>query len=178
MRIISGIHKGRRIHIPGNLPVRPTTDVAKEALFNILSNFVSYENTHLLDLFAGTGCISYEFASRGCKQITSVDINNKCCGFIRATASNLGFGNIKVVKADFNHFIKINKLTYNIIFADPPFDLAWTEEIPALILKKSMLEKGGLLIVEHPESISFKEYDQFTDHRRYGMVNFSFFEKE
>jgi len=175
VRIISGIHKGRRIQIPVKLPVRPTTDLAKESLFNILTFQISFEEIRVLDLFSGTGCISYEFASRGCKNITAVDMNYKCCRFISETSASLNMSGIEVIKADVNHFMKINRASWDVIFADPPYKLSWIQEIPDLVFDQALLNSGGILIVEHPGTIDFQEHEKFSEQRKYGMVNFSIF---
>ena len=176
MRIISGSLKGRKINPPKNLPVRPTTDLAKEALFNILSNMLSFEKLKVLDLFAGTGSISFEFASRSCPDITSVELNFKCYKFIQESCIQFGLSSIKAIRADVKQFITKQKNKYDLIFADPPYNLNWTTEIPELVFSRALLEKNGLLILEHPAALDFKEHPNFEDHRIYGQVNFSFFQ--
>ncbi len=175
MRIISGIYRGRTIMPPKNLPVRPTTDMAREGLFNILTGHFDFEEISVLDLFAGTGSISLEFASRGCPHITSVDVNDRCAVFIRATAVRLGITGIRVVRANVFTFLKTEKITYDLIFADPPYDLPALATLPDTVLGTGILNTGGWLIVEHPRQIDFAEENGFFDHRRYGQVNFSFF---
>ncbi|HET6990186.1 MAG TPA: 16S rRNA (guanine(966)-N(2))-methyltransferase RsmD [Bacteroidia bacterium] len=176
IRIISGSRKGRKIQAPSNLPVRPTTDFAKEGLFNVLVNKIDFEEVKFLDLFAGTGNISYEMASRGCTNITCVDNDSRCLKFISETANKLEFQKIKTVRSDAYAFIKSAKSKWDLIFVDPPYeDVENTGTIPKLIFEKEMLEPGGLLIIEHPERIHFTDRSHLLDTRKYGKVNFSFF---
>lgn len=175
MRIIGGSHKGKILKVPVGLPVRPTTDYAKEALFNILNNKVDIEDLTVLDLFAGTGNITLEFASRGAADITSVDIDQKCIAFIKKMSLELGFKNIKVIKDDCFRFIKENNGMYDLIFCDAPYDNEKLKELAQLISENKLLKEDGLLIIEHPERINFKSDLEVVDHRNYGKVNFSFF---
>ncbi len=177
MRIISGTQKGRRIHPPKNLPVRPTTDRAKEALFNILMHQYAFEVTAVLDLFAGTGSISYEFASRGAKEIVAVDKNIACTKFISQTAKELALP-ILVVRATVLSFLEQITTSYSFIFADPPYAFS-KEEYRVLanaIFTKNALQKDGLLIIEHSEQIELSDLNRFTEARSYGGCVFSFFE--
>ncbi|MCE3227781.1 MAG: methyltransferase protein [Bacteroidetes bacterium] len=176
MRIINGSHKGRVIKVPKGLPVRPTTDFAKEGLFNILTNKIDFDSVKFLDLFSGTGHISLEFASRGCKHITSIDKNFQCAGFLRSTSKELGF-DINAVKGDVFDYLKKSKTKYDLIFADPPYDLPNIEEIHSLVFEKDILNENGLLIIEHGPKTDLSSKDHFSQHRKYGNVNFSFFEK-
>lgn len=175
MRIISGTHRGRSIMAPATLPVRPTTDLAKESLFNILNNLYDFEGLIVLDLFAGIGSISYEFASRGGGQIYSVEMNPRCADFIRKMAEQLHFENIRVVRNNVFNFLKIASMQFDIIFADPPYDLKGIEGIPDLIFEHNLVAPDGLLIVEHPREYDFSGHPNFRQHRNYGKVNFSFF---
>lgn len=175
MRIVSGTHKGRQIHPPTNLPVRPTTDFAKESLFNILNNRIDFESTAVLDLFAGTGSISLEFASRGCPSVTSVDLNFKCVEFIKKASDEMKFTTIRAVKANVFGFLGFCKVKYDLIFADPPYDLPNISTIPDLVFEKELLNIEGILIIEHSREIDFSKHPKFTEHRNYGKVNFSFF---
>ncbi len=177
MRIIGGTHKGRTIVPPKGLPVRPTTDFAKEALFNILSNQINFDNLNMLDLFSGTGHISLEFASRGCSEIISVDKNFKCVGFLKATAKDLGF-NINIIKGDVFDFLKNCDSTFDLIFADPPYDLPEIPIIHQLVWEKKILKQNGLLIIEHGAKTNLAELQNFIQTRKYGNVNFSFFKLE
>ena len=178
MRIISGTHRGRSFYPPQNLPVRPTTDFGKEALFNILNNRIDYETVKALDLFAGTGSISYELASRGCKEITAVDANFNCCAFIKKTVEEFKFTGLHVIKHDVFKFLKSATGKYDLIFADPPYELKETAEIPGLVFAGGMLNPGGILIVEHPKELSFKDNEYFIEQRNYSKVNFSLFENK
>ncbi|MCD4789405.1 MAG: RsmD family RNA methyltransferase [Bacteroidales bacterium] len=178
MRIISGKNKGRKIIAPGNLPVRPTTDMAKESLFNILNNHVNYEDLNVLDLFAGTGNISYEFVSRGSKSITAVDNNPECTGFINQTAKKLNYDNLYVIRSDYRIFLKHTHNKWDLVFADPPYNMEDIEEIIFLVFEKDILNKNGWLIIEHSRNIDFSDYRGYFDHRVYGKVNFSFFRKK
>ena len=175
MRIISGTHKSRIISAPKNLPVRPTTDFAKESLFNILNNNFDFTTLKILDLFAGTGNITYEFASRGCLATTSVDSNHHCCSFIKKTADELNFKNITVLKSDVFSFLNNNNSKYNLIFADPPYEMEGIEKIPALVFEKKILFPNGWLIIEHSAKTKFTEQQQLLQQRNYGKVNFSIF---
>ncbi len=175
MRIISGSHKSRKIIAPKNLPVRPTTDLAKESLFNILINNFDFEELVVLDLFAGTGNISYEFASRNCREVTAVENNFKCTGFIKQTVQKLNFDNINIVRANVFNFLKLTNKTYDIIFADPPYDFEGIEKIPELIFSRQLLNKEGWLIIEHSKRTKLEHLPHFSQQRKYGKVNFSVF---
>jgi len=178
LRIISGTHKSRRLNPPKNLPVRPTTDLAKESLFNVLHNLVDFSELNILDLFAGTGSLSFEFASRGCISVISMDQNFKCVDYIRKTANDLGFKNIKTIKADVFKSLKSNNYSFDLIFADPPYDLNWIDQIPDMIFTKGWLNKNAWLIVEHPGDVDFTRHEFFIQKRVYGRVNFSFFKND
>lgn len=177
IRIISGTHKGRRILAPKQLPIRPTTDYAKESLFNILGNNFDFTEIRALDLFSGTGAISYELASRGCKDITAVDNHVLCWKFIQQMKDELGFGDvIRVVKANAFSFLKgPSGNGYDLIFADPPFEMKNTGDIPALVFAQSWLKPGGRLVLEHPAKPELPRSEQFLEKRTYGNVNFSIF---
>jgi 16S rRNA (guanine(966)-N(2))-methyltransferase RsmD len=174
MRIISGRYRGKTIHPPKVMNVRPTTDLAKESLFNILINTIDLSAVSVLDLFAGTGSISYEFASRGCTDITAVDIETRNCTFIRKTSGELQFG-IKVYHGNAFAFLKHFRRKFGIIFADPPYQMKETCSIPGLVFDTKILEPGGVLIIEHSPATCFSEHPHFSEHREYGKVNFSFF---
>ncbi len=177
MRIVSGKYRGRRLQPPVNLPVRPTTDFAKEGLFNVLNNMVDYESLKVLDLFAGTGSIAFEFLSRGVIEVTAVDSNNRCVEFIKKTAVEFGETNLKVVKSNCFVFIKRMVSSYDLVFADPPYDLEGIEAIPDLVFDSGLLADGGLLIMEHSSAYKFEKHPCYNQHRQYGSVNFSFFQK-
>jgi 16S rRNA (guanine966-N2)-methyltransferase len=177
MRIISGIHKGRRITAPKNLPVRPTTDMSKEALFNILNNHFNFHGLKVLDLFSGTGNISYEFASRGSGPITSVDGDMGCVNFIKKTATELDL-DITALKSDVFSYIEKSKSTFDIIFADPPYDLEQKdfEKIIQLIFEHELLDEEGMLIVEHSKHTKLNHLINFSFAKQYGGSVFSFYE--
>jgi len=180
MRIISGTLKGKRITAPTNLPVRPTTDFAKEALFNILNNEWYFDEVTVLDLFSGIGSISLEFASRGAKKVTSVDNFYGCVKFLDETAKALNLDEtILTVKNDVLKYLdKTPVKKFDIIFADPPYDLEVDKYQKILddIFKNQWLEEGGNFVLEHPDSISFDEHPNFVQHKKYGNVHFTFFE--
>ena len=178
MRIIGGKNQRKHIIAPSKLPVRPTTDMAKEGLFNILNNHFDFHAIDVLDLFAGTGNISYEFASRGAQQIIAVDINHHCANFIRQTAESLDFTNLKTVKADTFHFLGICKISFDIIFADPPYDMKNIAEIPEKVFHADILKPGGWLVLEHGERMKLDHLPHFMQSRKYGKVHFSIFKKE
>ena len=175
MRIIAGTHRGRILHPPKGLPVRPTTDLAKESLFNILNNRIDYTETRVLDLFAGTGSISFEFASRGACTVISVDMEGKSTSFINRAAQDFGFGNLRAVRAECIGFIGFCREKFDVIFADPPYEFPKVAEIPGLIFEKQLLNENGLLILEHSSKYNFSSHPQFTEMRNYSKVHFSFF---
>ena len=177
MRIISGKYKGRRISPPKGLPVRPTTDMSKEALFNVLNNHFSFEGLKILDLFSGTGNISYEFASRGSTPITSVDADFGCVKFIKQVAAEYDF-NIAATKSDVFSFLEKNKTSYDIIFADPPYalDQKTFEKIVLLVFEKGLLNEEGMMVIEHSKYTKLDHMINFSFQKSYGGSIFSFFE--
>ncbi len=175
MRIIHGEHSGRRIHIPKNLRARPTTDQARESLFNILYNRVEFSELKVLDLFAGTGSISYEFASLGCPDIVSIDNDRFHVAAIQKNCDDVGLSAIRAIKSDVFKYIKYPGRKFDLIFADPPYDLKDLSEIPDKILNSGCLLPEGLLILEHGPSNSFTEHTAWQETRKYGKVHFSFF---
>jgi len=176
MRIIGGEYKSKLIKPPKNFSARPTTDFAKEGLFNILDNNFYFDQISVLDLFAGSGNISYEFASRGCRHITAVEQNSYNFKFIKKMCEPPCFDRIKPVCDDAFHFIQHCHDTYDIVFADPPFDMPTVNEIPAFVFKYEALEKqNAWLIVEHSGEVTFKDHEFFFRERKYGNVHFSFF---
>ena len=179
MRIISGKFKGRRISPPNNLPVRPTTDMSKESLFNILNNHFNFSELTVLDLFAGTGNISYEFASRGSDNITCVDEDFGCIKFIKQTASEFDF-NIAAIKSNVFGFLEKANAAYDIIFADPPYNLeqAKLEKMVLTIFERNLLLEGGMLIVEHSKHSKLDHLVNYSFGKNYGGSVFSFFELE
>ncbi|WP_299554344.1 16S rRNA (guanine(966)-N(2))-methyltransferase RsmD [Seonamhaeicola sp.] len=177
MRIISGTYKRRKITAPKNLPVRPTTDMAKESLFNILNNLYYFEDISVLDLFAGTGNISYEFASRGTEQIVSVDQNFHCVKFINKTAEAFGML-IQTIKSDVFKFLEKTQIKSDIIFADPPysFTLDQFSTILELVFNNDLLQQNGVLIIEHSKHTDLSDSPHFNYSKSYGGSVFSFFE--
>ena len=175
MRIISGKYKGRAIDPPKNLRARPTTDFAKENLFNVLTNLIDFDESDVLDLFAGTGSISYEFASRGARSVTSVEINAVHYDFIRRTARELGCETLYPVKANAFLYLKSCPKQFDVIFSDAPYDLEGSEEVVRLVLENGLLREGGILIFEHSRNTDFSNYSAFWQLRSYGSVQFSFF---
>lgn len=176
MRIISGTYKGRLIKPPKNFRARPTTDFAKENLFNILTNHFDFTDLDVLDLFSGTGSISYEFASRECKSVISVESNFKHQIFIKKTIEELGMENVRSIKSDAFRYVKSCREKFDIVFADPPYDLKTMEEIPEFIFEQDILKPGAWLILEHGDKTSFGRHRFFKEVRNYGGVNFSVFE--
>lgn len=179
MRIISGTYKSRKIIAPKYLPVRPTTDMAKESLFNILNNHFYFDEISVLDLFAGTGNISYEFASRGTEKITSVDQDFGCIKFINDIANKFNMP-INTIKSDVFKFLENASLQADVIFADPPYN--FTEEqfakIPELIFKNNLLLEDGLLIIEHSKHTNLSNINSFSYSKSYGGNSFSFFKAD
>lgn len=177
MRIIGGHLRGRLIEPPSGFRARPTTDFAKESLFNILNNRIDYPEICVLDLFSGTGAISYEFASRGVLDIDLVEIEKKHCAFIGMTLKRLSIDGVRVHHMSVRKWIEICYKQYDIIFADPPYDLPWLEDLPQLVFESAMINDDTIFILEHPKSYRFNEFPWFTEHRNYGNVNFTFFSK-
>jgi 16S rRNA (guanine966-N2)-methyltransferase len=175
LRIISGKYKGRHIHPPANLRARPTTDFARESLFNILNNHLDFEGLRVLDLFAGTGSIGFEFSSRGAASVEMIENNFTHADFIKRTAGLLGATNIKVIRIDVFRFLPRISSKYDVVFADPPYDLDNFQEVPVLVLEQDILGEDGWFILEHSKRNDFSRLDGFYDHRKYGSVNFSFF---
>ncbi len=178
MRIIGGKYKGRIINPPRNLRARPTTDFAKENLFNVLANLVDIEECAVLDLFAGTGSVSYEFASRGARSVTAVEINTVHHNFIRKMAAELGFTNLYPVKANAFLYLKSTPKQFDIIFSDAPYDLPGSGEAVDLVFSRRLLREGGLLIFEHSKGVDFSGHPRFMQMRSYGSVQFSIFSAE
>jgi len=176
MRIISGQFKGRRLQVPTNITARPTTDFAKEGLFNLLNNRIDFEGIDVLDLFAGTGSIGIEFISRDCKSLISIELNERHCAFIRKVCTELKISNLSLIKTDVFKFIDTCHSQFDMIFADPPYELEQLTQIPDLIFNKKLLKVEGLFVLEHSSKNNFDQHPHFVDHRNYGNVNFSFFQ--
>ncbi len=178
MRIVGGKYRGR-VFTPGKtFKARPTTDMAKESLFNVLQNYIDFEGTKTLDLFSGTGSISYEMASRGSDNVTSVEINPAHIQFIKEVIEKLGEKNIRIVKSNAFVFAKRIKEQFDLIFADPPYDHPNFAEVADLIFKNNLLKPGGIFILEHSGQFDYSKHPNFKELRRYGSVHFSLFESE
>lgn len=179
MRIISGQYKSRKIVAPKNLPVRPTTDMAKESLFNILNNHYYFDEISVIDLFSGTGNISYEFASRGTEQITCVDQNFGCIKFINQTAEKFQMP-IDTIKSDVFKFLENTKQKADIVFADPPYNFTDDQfaEIPKLVFQNKMVLDDGMLIIEHSKHTELSNIPNFENSKSYGGSVFSFFKNQ
>jgi 16S rRNA (guanine(966)-N(2))-methyltransferase RsmD len=175
MRIVSGKYKSRRIEVPKNFKARPTTDIAKEGLFNILANYFDFEGLRVLDLFTGTGSIGFEFASRGAEAVDMVDVNSRQIEFIKNAAKNLGADAIKTYSTDVRRFLEHINQPYDIVFADPPYELSWLAEIPNFALSKNLLNPEGWFILEHPKEFDFTKHQRFVQVRNYSKVHFSIF---
>jgi len=179
MRIISGIYGRRRFQIPSSFSARPTTDFAKENIFNVLSNLIDMEGLEGLDLFAGTGSISFELISRGCSKVVAVEKNNVHASYIAKIAKELGTKSLQLIRGDvFRYLYSAPKKGFDFIFADPPYNLKELSEIPTLVFECDLLREGGIFIMEHPRDYDFSNLPYFNQHRVYGSVNFSLFIKE
>ncbi len=175
MRIIGGKYKRRRFDVPKNIKARPTTDFARENLFNVLNNLIDFEDLKSLDLFAGTGAISFELLSRGANPIISVEKHGIQYGFIRKVAEELKTDDLIAIKGDVFKFIASSKEKFDFIFADPPYDLPNLADIPEMIFKAGILKEDGLFVLEHSSKNDFSDMPEFDELRTYGSVNFSFF---
>jgi 16S rRNA (guanine966-N2)-methyltransferase len=175
LRIIGGKYKGRIIGISRNFKGRPTTDFARESLFNILNNTIDFDTIRVLDLFAGSGSISFEFASRGCPSLDVVDIDFRTLKAIDEMALKLGITGMKTIRSDSFQYLKSCRKKYTIVFADPPYAMKELKELPDRVIHSSLLEENGIFILEHPKEYDFSGHPHFTEHRKYGNVNFSFF---
>ncbi len=175
MRIIRGKYGRRRFDVPKNITARPTTDFARENIFNVLENLVDIEGKKVLDLFAGTGAVSWEFVSRGAAKVTTVEEAPVQASFIRSVKEKLGDRALHLVRGDAFRFIERAEEPYDIIFADPPYNHQRFAEIPGLILGSTLVKPGTIVVVEHNRDHDFSELPGFTQHRAYGSVNFSIF---
>ena len=176
MRIISGKYGRRRFDVPTNITARPTTDMARENLFNVLGNLIDDEGKTVRDLFAGTGAMSFEFLSRGCASVTAVEKARTQAEFSKRVQHQLGDENLTRVRGDVFKFVGSCSQSFDIIFADPPYDLPRFAEIPKLVLESSLVHAGTLFIMEHPREHDFSALPHFSQQRVYGKVNFSFFD--
>ncbi len=178
MRIISGKHGGRKIHPPANMPyTRPTTDIAREGLFNILQNQIDFEGITTLDLFGGTGAISYELASRGAARLTIVEKDKQMIAFIQKNIAALGFDNCRLVQSEVFKFLENCTAQYDFIFAGPPYALQTIDELPKIIIEKKLLFAEGIFVLEHTPRNKYDGYPGFVKQRNYGTTVFSFFEQ-
>ena len=175
MRIITGIYKGRRFDIPRTFKARPTTDFTKENIFNVIQGYMDLEDTVALDLFAGTGSISLELLSRGCRQVISVEGDRDHASFIRQCLQKLDDDACSIVRGDVFRFLKSCRQQFDFIFADPPYALKELPEIPGLVLDKGILAEGGIFVFEHGKQYDFSSHPRFLEHRSYGSVNFTLF---
>lgn len=175
MRIITGIYKGRHFDIPRTFKARPTTDFAKENIFNVLNAYIDFEDTTALDLFAGTGSISLELLSRGCNSVVSVEADREHANFIRQCTTKLGTDKCLLIRGDVFRFVKSCHQQFDFVFADPPYALADLEKIPDLIFQHQLLKPNGVLVFEHGRDNDFSQHPHFVEHRAYGSVNFSLF---
>lgn len=177
MRIITGIYKGRRFDVPRSFKARPTTDFAKENIFNVLNAYTDFDGATALDLFAGTGSISLELVSRGCGRVVSVEQDRDHHAFISQCLHKLGTDACIPIRGDVFRFVKSCKQQFDFIFADPPYALKNLAEIPDIIFEKDLLTDGGLFVLEHGKDYDFSAHTHFKEHRAYGSVNFSLFTK-
>ena len=175
MRIIRGKYGRRRFDVPHNITARPTTDFARENIFNVIENIIDLEEKTALDLFAGTGAVSYELLSRGCREVTAVEKASTQLAFIRKVKGLLGDENLKIVRGDVFKFISSCKDSFDFIFADPPYDLPDFGKVPELVLNSRLIKKGTLFVIEHSKNYDFSNLPFFFEHRVYGSVNFSLF---
>ena len=175
MRIITGIYKGRHFEIPRTFKARPTTDFAKENIFNVLRGFLDFDGIAALDLFAGTGSISLELLSRGCQQVVSVEADRDHARFIRQCIDKIGADNHTLVQGDVFRFVKGSHQQFQFIFADPPYQLETLPDLPDLILSKGILAPDGVFCFEHGKNYDFSAHPRFVEHRNYGSVNFTLF---
>ncbi|MDE5870069.1 MAG: RsmD family RNA methyltransferase [Muribaculaceae bacterium] len=175
MRIIRGKYGKRRFDVPKNITARPTTDFARENLFNVLENTIDIEDKRALDLFAGTGAVSWEFVSRGCREVVAVEQANVQAGFIRSVKEKLGDTSLRLVKGDVFRSIERVKESFDIVFADPPYDHPKFGDIPELILNSKAVSQGTVVIIEHNRNHDFSRLPGFKRHLVYGSVNFSIF---
>lgn len=175
MRIIRGKYGRRRFDVPTNITARPTTDFARENIFNVLENYVDFEGLSALDLFAGTGAITFEFLSRECADVTAVEKSNIQYNFIRKVAQQLNVSNLTLIKGDALKFIDTCIKKFDVIFADPPYDMPDFASVPEKVLASQMLKPGTVFVIEHNKHHDFSHLPHFEEHRAYGSVNFSIF---
>ena len=175
MRVITGKYKGRHFDIPRTFKARPTTDFAKENIFNVLNGYIDFEDCRALDLFAGTGSISIELLSREAQYVVGLELDRDHCTFIRQCIDKLGADNYSLIRGDVFRYLKSCRETFDLIFADPPYALKNLEEIPQIVLDKDILSEDGIFVLEHGKHNHFEEHPCFLERRAYGSVNFSLF---
>ena len=175
MRIIGGKYRGKTILPPQGYKARPTTDFAKESLFNLLTNRMDFEDVDMLDLFAGTGGIGIEFISRGAREVTAVEMAHTQQSFIISACKQLGIRNLHLIRGDVFKYVKSCHIQYDFIYADPPYDLERLPTRPDLIFEQGLLKEGGYFVLEHSKNNHFDEHPHFVEERSYGSVHFSFF---
>lgn len=178
MRIISGIYKGRSIEVPKNFKGRPTTDFARESLFNILLHKTEIEGARVLDLFSGTGAIALECLSRGAQDVLAIELSPVHVKSIRKNFDAFQFDHAEVIKADVFKWLDKSQGTFDLIFADPPYDIPGLIKLPELVLSSGMLSEQGIFVLEHPDKMDFSKVEGWMEHRRYGNVNFTFFKSK
>ena len=176
MRIITGLYKGRHFDIPRSFKARPTTDFAKENIFNVLTQYIDFDGTTALDLFSGTGSISLELASRGCARVISVEADRDHHRFILQCLQKLQNPPVTAIRGDVFRFIKSCKQQFDFIFADPPYALEELKTIPSLVFEKNLLKEDGVFVFVYCKNDSFTDHPNFVEHRSYGSVNFSIFQ--
>lgn len=177
MRIIRGKYGRRRFDVPTNISARPTTDFARENIFNVLENLVDFDGLRALDLFAGTGAITFELLSRGCEEVTAVEKANTQYQFIKKVAGMLDVHNLRLIRGDVFKFLESSGKPFDFVFADPPYDMPDFETVPQRILDSSLTASGTLIVVEHSRKHDFSQLPGYFEHREYGSVNFSLFRK-
>ena len=175
MRIITGKYKGRHFDIPRSFKARPTTDFAKENIFNVLVQYVDFDGATALDLFSGTGSISLELVSRGCNQVVSIEMNRDHHRFIQECLKKLQTGTCIPIRGDVFRFLKSCKQQFDLIFADPPYAMKELSTLPNIVFEKQLLKTEGLFVLEHGKDYDFSQHSHFIEHRQYGSVNFSLF---
>lgn len=176
MRIITGEYKGRHFDIPRTFKARPTTDFAKENIFNVLGRYIDFEDAEALDLFSGTGSITLELLSRGCSRVTSIEMDRDHHAFIVQCLKKLGTERCIPLRGDVFRFLKSCKAQYDFVFADPPYALKELPQIPQMVIDKDIIKEGGVFVFEHGHNYDFSQLPHFAEHRAYGSVNFSIFQ--
>lgn len=176
MRIISGTHRRKLIVPPPNFKARPTTDFAKENIFNVFWNYFDFEDIDVLDLFSGTGGITFEFASRGANKIVSIELNALHHRFIAKTCKELDFNQVQAVMTNvFIYLRQMRGISFDLVFADPPYDMEGIDTLPGLVFDGGFVKEDGWFVLEHSDGHDFSDHARFFEHRKYGSVNFSIF---